>query len=61
MCCTTPGIDATGSGASMPSFTKSGATRSSTDEPRLGDEPPQAPACGAAGADRCSGKGTPQS
>ena len=30
VCCTTPGIDTTGSDASMPSFTKSGATRSST-------------------------------
>ena len=30
VCCTTPGIEAIGSGASMPSFTKSGATRSST-------------------------------
>ena len=41
VCCTTPGIDTIGSGASMPSFTNSGATRSSTREPGLGDQPPQ--------------------
>ena len=41
VCWTTPGIDTTGSGASMPSFTNSGATRSSTDEAGLGDEAAQ--------------------
>ena len=41
VCCTTPGIDTTGSGASMPSFTNSGATRSSTASAVLGDQPAQ--------------------
>ena len=41
MCCTTPGIETTGSGSSMPSFTKSGATRSSTSSRGLGDQPAQ--------------------
>ena len=31
VCCTTPGIEATGSGASIPCFTNNGATRSSTE------------------------------
>ena len=41
VCCTTPGIDATGSGTSMPSFTNRGATRSSIAEPVLRDEAAQ--------------------
>ena len=49
VCCTTPGIETTGSGASMPSFTKSGATRSST-ESRVSATGGAARGCGGAGA-----------
>ena len=50
VCWTTPGIDTTGSGSSMPSFTKSGATRSSTRQPGLGGRGGASRRCDGAGA-----------
>ena len=57
VCWTTPGIDATGSGASMPSFTNSGATRSST-ERRVSATSRRMAGVRRSRRGRCSGNGT---
>ena len=59
MCCTTPGIDTTGSGASMPSFTNSGATRSST-RTRCSATSRRSAGVRRSRRSRCSGNDTPR-
>ena len=59
VCWSTPGIDATGSGASIPSFTKSGATRSSTST-RVSPTSRRNAGVRRNRRDRCSGNATQQ-
>ena len=59
VCWSTPGIDTTGSGASIPSFTKSGATRSSTST-RVSPTRRRNAGVRRSRRDRCSGNATQQ-